>query len=288
MNLNWASSPENPPATDQTPVPPVPSRRSRKKIFAIIGTVCVAAVVLALVLMFLIPPSSGETIPLSYNYTPQEEMDYNITMTGSSSTGQNISTPVVESLSLYVISFDGENYTINETATVPMPLSAPISYSIIVKMNKTGYTTNLNSTSGLSAFSNMFGGIWPFGQKTGVKVGDTIQVPLNETSPTYSLNGTITLKFGEVQNITVPAGVYRVFKIDISSGNISMIVNSPGVPGNFSISEIFSINGQTYLEYGTCVLVKSELQEMMAIQTGTMNSTQNISMQMLLVHHVKG
>jgi hypothetical protein len=285
--LNRASSPQNPPAPDQAPVPSVLSKRSRRKVYAIVGTIAVVAVVLALVLMSLIPLSVGETIPLSYNYTPQEEMTYNITMTGSSSTGQNISTPIIESLSIYVISFDGENYTINETATIPMPSGAPISYSTTVKMNKTGYSTNLNSTSGLQSAFSMFGSVWPFGQKTEAKVGETIQVPLNETSSYYSLNGTITLKFGEVQNITVPAGEYRVFKIDISSGNISMIVNSPGVSGNFSISEIFSINGQMYLEYGTCVLVESELQEMMAIQTATMNSTQNMSMQMLLVHHIK-
>jgi hypothetical protein len=288
MNLNCASSPENPPATDQTPVPPIPSRRSRKKIFAIVGTISVAAVVLALMLMFLIPPSVGETIPLSYNYTPREEMTYNITMTGTSSTGQNISTPITESLSISVISFDGENYTINQTATIPMPSGAPISYSVTIKMNKTGYSTNLNSTSGFQSPFSMFGSVWPFGQKTEAKVGETIQVPLNETFSSYSLNGTVTLKFGEIQNITVPAGEYRVFKIDISSGNISMVVNSPASFGNVSISEIFSFNGQTYLEYGTCRLVESQLQETMAIQTATMNSTQDISMQMILVHHVKG
>ncbi len=287
MNLNRASSPENPPAADQTPVPPVPSRRSRKKIFAIVGTISVVAVALALVLMFLIPPSVEETIPLTYNYTPGEEMTYNVTVTGTSSTGQNISTPVTESLSINVISFDGENYTINETMTISMPSGAPISYSFTMKMNKTGYSTNLNSTGGLQSAFSMFGSFWPFGQETEAKVGETIQVPLNETSPYYSLNGTVTLKFGEIQNITVPAGEYRVFKIDISSGNISMVVNSP-VSGNVSISEIFSFNGQTYLEYGTCRLVESELQETMAIQTATMNSTQNMSMQMMLVHHIKG
>ena len=287
MNLNRASSPENPPATDQTPVPPVPSRRSRKKIFAIVGTISVAAVVLALMLMFLIPPSVEETIPLSYNYTPREEMTYNVTMTGTSSTGQNISAPVTESFSINVISFDGENYTINETTTISMPSGAPISYSVTMKMNKTGYFTNLNGTSGPQSPFSMFGSVWPFGQKTEAKVGETIQVPLNETSPYYILNGTVTLKFGEIQNITVPAGEYRVFKIDISSGNISMVVNSPA-SGNVSISEVFSFNGQTYLEYGTCRLVESEIQEAMAIQTANMNSTQDMSMQMILVHHIKG
>jgi hypothetical protein len=83
----------------------------------------------------------------------------------------------------------------------------------------------------------------------------------------------------------VPAGEYQVFKIGISSSNISTVVNSPG---NVSISEIATFNGQTYLEYGTCRLVESDLQETMAIQTATMNSTENMSMQMVLVDHVKG
>jgi hypothetical protein len=185
-----------------------------------------------------------------------------------------------------IISFDGENYTINETSTTSTALGQQYTFSFMTKMNKTGYVTYLNGTSGLQQTYSMFNGVWSFGPKTEVRTGETLQIPMNQSSSDYSFNGTVVMKFGEIQNITVPAGEYRIFKIDISSDNMSMVVTTPP-PVNMSISETFSVSGRMFLEYGTCRLVKSELYESMSMQQGTLNTTQTMSMQMELVQHIK-
>lgn len=90
------------------------------------GVVAVVAVASALVLVFWALSSVG-ALRLSYNFTVGEEMNYNITTTTMSAIGEN--TSETATMSLGVVSFDGENYTINETATLYL-LSGPRSPSL--------------------------------------------------------------------------------------------------------------------------------------------------------------
>ena len=287
MSLNCASSSsETSPAADQPASLPAPSKASRKRIYAVLGIVAVAAVTLALVFAFLIPPNVEATIPLIYNYTPGEEMTYNLTGTTTNTTGQN--TSLTETMSMDILSFDGENYTINQTMTLSIPGGSPMSFSVTQKINKTGYVTNLNGTAEIQQAYSSFPGFgsssW---QKDEAKVGETWQIPLSLDNITYAVfNGNLTLKFGDIQDITVAAGVYRVFRIDVSGSNLSMAISTPP-PANASIFENFTISGQTYLEYGTCRLVTSDFQESISMLQGTQISAQNITMHMELVKHIR-
>ena len=116
---------ETPSTTEKTAQPIASGKKSRKTIFAIIGIVAVAS---ALVFGFLMypSPSAGATIPLSYNFTPGEEMTYNWTTTTTGDVEQNTSQEII----MDILSFDGEYYTINETFGVR---------ALMEKMNKTGY-----------------------------------------------------------------------------------------------------------------------------------------------------
>jgi hypothetical protein len=273
--------PEASPAMNQPASLPPSSKRFRR-IYVVLGIVAVVAVASALILVFWALPSVGAAIPLSYNFSVGEEMNYNITTTTMSAIGEN--TSETATMSLGVVSFDGENYTVNETATLYSPFGPPISFTAMEKENKTGYITYLNGTAGLQQMYSTFSNIGSFNQKDEAREGEVWHIPANWTGPSYVFNGTFTYKFGHIQNITVPAGTYKAFSIDFSSSNLTMIFNAPA---NVSISENITVNGQMHLEYGTCRLIDLQLQESLSIQQGTQISTQNSSEEMQLVQHIK-
>jgi hypothetical protein len=283
---------ETPSAIDPPAPPPPSSKRSRERIYVFLGIIAVAAVASALVFAFLVPLSSGVSIPLSYNYEVGEHMTYNMTSNVSqfeqSTPGNPVGTPVVqnitETISMDVLSFDGENYTINETASIPLA-SLPVSFTIMGKINKTGYVTilsgpfaELNSAfTGLNLLSTFF-------QKEQAKVGETWHFPISELGNlSFGMRGNITFTFGNIQSITVPAGTYKVFSIDVSASNLTMNLNIAGI--SYSASE--SGSGQEYLEYGTCRQIESNFQENVSYQIGGQNYTTNASMQMELVQDIK-
>jgi hypothetical protein len=228
------------------------------------------------------------TIPLSYSYNVGDNMTYNITTTviqyGQNVSGNPVGTPTVQTLTgtinMDVISFDGENYTINETLSTPF-LNLNSTF-LTFAVNKTGYVTFTSNPAGMQELSSWF--VWTF-QKNETKVGETWEIPLNALTPSNSsfvFNGNVTEMFGDVQNITVPAGTYRVFNVDVSGTNLTVVANySP--PLNGSISGSFTINGQVSLEYGTCRLIDSRLEEDISYQTGGQSFTSIDLTQMELV-----
>jgi hypothetical protein len=220
-------------------------------------------------------------IPLSYNYIPGEEMTYNITSTVTTGTGQNMSTP--ETIRIDVLSFDGENYTINETSTVQMPSGSPIIIVVTELVNKTGYATYLNGSAGTQQLSSMFSNFGYQFQKDQARVGDVWQVPVKWGNSSYGSSGTLTYKFYGIQNITVPAGTYQVFRMDVSGSNLTLTMNT----ATMLLTMNTTVKGQMYMEYGTCRLVYSEFQENISILQGGLTSTETVSMEMKLVEHVK-
>jgi hypothetical protein len=187
-----------------------------------------------------------------------------------------------------IVSFDGENYTINETISVPLRGTSQ-NYSFTVKMNKAGYTTT-TYTSGLPAGtsqpysqSNFIGGVGTLFQKNQAKVGETWQVPMSLGNSSLGFTGNLTLTFGNIQDITVPPGTYRVFRIDVAGSNLTM---SPTVTGVSNFVNM-SINDQEYFEYGTCKPIDFNLEENVSYRIGAQNSTMNLYMLMMLVRDSK-
>jgi hypothetical protein len=97
--------------------------------------------------------------------------------------------------------------------------------------------------------------------------------------------GNITLKFGEIQNITVLAGTYKVFRIDVLANNLSRVDTYPP-PINMTVFQNLTFSAQVYLEYGTCRLVESDLQESMSTLKGGQASASKTSIHMELVKHM--
>jgi len=288
MHVNYASvPPETPPATGQ----PLPSKTRRKKIYVALGIIAVAAVAVALTFAFmnglnLNPSGTESTIPLSYNYTPGEEMTYNMNETINNS-GQK--TSITGTFTVNVISFDGTNYNINLTTTESVPgpvetLTYNYTFPVTEKMNKAGYVTVSNGMNGTQC--PLFGNPFLYFQKDIATVGETWQVPLSFGNQTTSFNGNFTYTFGNIQNITVPSGTYKVFTVNISSNDLTMIMG-----GTTKVLAMFYPNvtaqGQVYVEYGTCRLIESNIQEIINYTSNSINFNETITEQTTLINLTK-
>jgi hypothetical protein len=106
------------------------------------------------------------------------------------------------------------------------------------------------------------------------------------------ITGDLTMTFKGVQDLTVPAGTYKVFRIDLSCNNVKMNYQSP--LSNFTniiqfdITMNADINYQIYIEYGTMRQIKSSVQETITLSS-TMTSGYSMTMNadMTLIEHIK-
>jgi hypothetical protein len=270
------------PVSGELPVQsvPAPPVKSRKRLYALLGLVSIAVVVSVLVLAFFVPPGLGESIPYGFNYTVGEKMTYNMSVSVSG-VGQSVSE--TGALSIETLSFDGTNYTMNETMDLAVQGQAPMHFSFIAKMDKSGRLVDIsNLPSEMQQMQQMFGTMPGFGfpsDKTKAKVGETWQLPLNMSYSGVIMSGTMNYKFGDVQNVTVGAGTYKAFKIDASTSNFH--ASTVGVSININM------NGQMHLEYGTCRLLDLNMQATETATQGTQTMTMSMNMQMQLTQHIK-
>ncbi|NLN57547.1 MAG: hypothetical protein GX151_06295 [Gammaproteobacteria bacterium] len=201
-----------------------------------------------------------------------------------------------------VTDFDGEYYTLNRTTTMELntpPLNnTPLSISMIEKMNKTGYSTymlNLGGTSqampDVSSTGNSF--LVQLLNKPEAKVGDTIIVPYPTFEvPNMQVTGDLTVTFGNIEDLTTPAGTYRVFKIDMTSNNIQITLTTPPTasPSLYTSTDITmncDMNYQVYLEYGTLRQIQADMQQTVICQSSLMNYTSTTTTEMTLNQHIK-
>jgi hypothetical protein len=276
------------------------SRRLGKKLYITIGVI-VALVTISLALLV---PQGGAAIPLNVDYTVGEKMVYDSTITSSfdnsaSATGSNAlmpkNTTIDSQQTIEVTSFDGEYYTLNHTMTMNLN-NKPISFSMIEKMNKTGYSAyllNLGSSqqeipnNGLTSTSYLAQLL----NQPEVKVGDSVNVPFPTGNSSLGITGGLKMTFKGIEDLTVPAGTYKVFRIDITSNDLKMNYQSPlsglsnFTPANITIS--MDMNYQIYIEYGTMRQIKASMQESVSTQSATMNYGMNMSMDMTLIEHTK-
>ena len=85
------------------------------------------------------------------------------------------------------------------------------------------------------------------------------------------------MNFSGVEDLTVPAGTYKVFRIDITSNNLKMTLNpstdTSGIAALSSLTMNLDLNYQVYLEYGTMRQIKSTMQETAIYQSSLLNMT---------------
>jgi hypothetical protein len=289
--------------SESAPDPSSPKKQfPGKKIYLVLFAVIAILIIAATLLI----PQGAAILPLNVNYTVGEKMVYDTTMAASfqynnsalptGNTGLPNSSNISMKQTIEVTDFDGEYYTLNHTMTLNTSVK-PISVSIIEKMNKTGYSAYLfdigNSQQEIpnnGVTSNSY--LAQLLSKPEVKVGDSVNVPFpSMANSSIGVTGDLTMTFKGIQDLTVPAGTYKVFRIDITSNNLQMKYNSPlsslnnFTPANITISS--DMNYQIYIEYGTMRMIKSTAQETVSTASATANYGMTMNTDMTLVQHIK-
>jgi hypothetical protein len=303
--LNKVNTVTTPNSPDQPALNSSGFKRFGKKLYAAIAVVAVVVIAVALFV-----PQGAAAIPLNVDYDVGEKMIYDskITMAFenpslSAIMGQTQNNTSIDSTeTVEVVDFDGEYYTLNRTTTMnlnnPLLGNTPLSFSMTEKMNKTGYSTyimNLGGTSqalpDIGSTGNSF--LVQLLNKPEVKVGDTITVPYPTLEiPNMQTTGDLTVTFGNIEELTTPAGTYKVFKIDMTSNNIQITVNTPpaATSSPYALTDITmncDMNYQVYLEYGTLRQIQSNMQQTAVFQSSLMNYTMQFTTEMTLNQHIK-
>lgn len=254
-----SEAPQTFPPADQPGAPAQSKKRFGKKLYIAVAAIAIIVVIVTAVM--LVPPSNADVISLGVQYSAGEKLTYDVS-TSISTQGANSSSNLVSqsTLTVDVVSFDGETYALNYTSSTS---DGGYSYSNsqIIDVKASEMITVLAllpiglqladvETNNTNPFVTAV-----FDQST-AKVGDTWQVPLTTGEPGYSQTENLTVTFKAIQDLTVPAGTFKVFRIDFSAAQTS--------PSSLSTLNM-DLSGQSYLEYGTCKQIQSNLQLNMSL-----------------------
>jgi|WetSurMetagenome_2_1015567.scaffolds.fasta_scaffold12151_5 hypothetical protein len=297
LSKTYSASREAPSPEHQTlPLPPPSKRRfGRKLIVAITAVVAIAVIALALLI-----PQGAAIIPLEVNYTVGEKMNYDVSLSLSYDFGNSVSSlsglpssaSLNSSATIEVLDFNGQFYTLNNTQTITM-LNKTSSVSYLQMINKTGYSTFGFSLGSSQSYTNLTTGmsnpvLTELLNRPEVKVGDTWEVPYpfgaaNQSS-LVNATGSLVMTFQGFQDLAVPAGTYRVFRVDLASKDLSIRMDLSALNASTiaEASMTMSINGQMYMEYGTLRPVKSTMQEQVSYQSSSGNYSMSMTMEMTL------
>jgi hypothetical protein len=279
--------------TKTNAIPPQPSKSNQnglasflrrfKRGVAVLVISLIVIVILALA--FVIPPGAA-TIPLNVSYTVGETLIYNTTETGflggfNYQTGQmqvNQSFPSTSSVDTQVVqSFDGQTYNISHSEALSLGTgrTTPISYHELV--NKTGFSEiiapNL-APNEPSVNQTVINPVLAFLASPVVKVGDTAVIPITTSSAGVNTTGSVTVTFVDIQNITVPAGTFNVFRVDSSSNNDAETFQH-GLFGNGTMTMTQNFTQQSYIEYDTGKLIQSTENSYTVISFGSSTNQPN-------------
>jgi hypothetical protein len=224
---------------------------------------------------------AGESIPLSLNYTVGDQMVYDINYFVLKEVYNPEETQTYNFTSTQkVVDFDGNTYKINTKVTSTIDSSSHPAQD--VNVSKPSFYKNFMAPGYPKAiFVDVSANptLAAYLASNTVKAGDVWQIPVNTGNESFGMTGNMTFIFGNVQNLTVPAGTYAVFKIEVNSSPLTVHANLQPDPLNMNQINGRSIvlSGQTFLEYGTCRLIRAELQQETTLpsgDTGTMYTEQ--------------
>lgn len=299
-------------------------------------------VAVVVIVVALLIPQGGAYIPLNVNYTVGEKMVYTISDTATTtnfdvnkpnlSASHTATSNMSATETLEVVSFDGEFYTLNQSTSVSLG-KVPLNLSVIQKINNTGYSVsfvnygNGNVSEGVpnnGPTSNQY--LAQLLSQPEVKVGSSITIPYPSPQPsnlsavmqtTIQTTGNLTLTFMGTQDLTVPAGTYNVFRVDLTSHDVTVnltfpqptmtyppsppINSSTGIPSPLNstfitpqpqparlVTETLSLqmNYQMYLEYGSMRQIETIMQSTSQMQSNLSNSTSTSTNQFVLTQDI--
>ncbi len=271
------------------------SRRFRKRFYVPLA----AVIVIVAIVGALMIPQGAASIPLTVSYNVGEKMVYNtkdsigysFANSSLSNFGLNNSTMVGQE-TMDVLSFDGQFYTINNTVSMTV-MNRPLSVSMLEKMNNTGYSAFIYTLGNTT--EDIPNGLFDKTQFTQllnqpvVKVGDSVTIPVsslgNFSTSNMHATGGLTLTFKGIQSLTVPAGTYKVFRVDLTSNMATTIKLATFSQNGFNSYPLkyttettsSSITEQMYFEYGAMRQIETTTHGTSIFESSTQNYTSTIT-----------
>jgi hypothetical protein len=255
----------------------------------------VAVIIILIASIIIVPPGQGITMNLELNYTVGESMVYqtiqlekyavNNTLEPQTGTlGGTRSENLTETLD--VIGETSHYYIINITLCDRPERNIDLS-NLRLNVSKDSYYTNLLASEGYQVFYNYTSNptLTAYLQSGSVAVDDYWILPINTGNPNQGLTGEVILTFTGFQDLTVPSGTYRVMRIEIQSNTLT--VHSD----NNTITPLpqgtLQFNGTTYLEEGTCRLIKADLSKVTILTADGVERNITTYTEKTLIQHTK-
>ena len=118
-----------------------------------------------------------------------------------------------------------------------------------------------------------------------VKVGDVWKIPVNTCNASLGLTGEVTLTFAELQDLSVPAGTFKTMRIEVTSNTLSLHSDNSIIVTPKSMT--LQLNGTSYIEQGTCRLIKADLTQLTTTNSPGIGSTSTIYTEKTLVEYTR-
>ena len=104
------------PPTNKSTACATSKRRFGKKLYAVASAI--AIIIIGVAAFLVIPQSNGGVLPLGVHYVTGEKLSYDETTSMSSISGNtSVTTSTTDTLTISVVSFDGQTYVLNNTET---------------------------------------------------------------------------------------------------------------------------------------------------------------------------
>jgi hypothetical protein len=244
-------------------------KKPRRTLYALIATLSVVVIVVSALIATQggfnpqapqgpeATPDLGASFPLRLNYAVGEQMVYEtkniITNPSAANSGSTNLTKTMQ-----IVGETDDAYQVTEKVTVSPNVVGNL-LPLTVNISKTGYYSNfIPDVPSIFYNTSSDPAITAYLNQESVKAGDTWTIPVNTGNSSLGMTGEVTLKFVGIQDVTVPAGTFKAMKIEISSNTLTYHSDGTSI---LKIPEgtTLQLSGFTYLEQGTCRLIKAEL-----------------------------
>ena len=287
-NQNSPAPPSSEPQHQQT------HRSSRRKLYTAISAAIVLIILVAGVI--LVPP--GRLMDLSLSYSVGERMVYQTTTLIQSYTvnqtlenqpggltGLNGVESVNSTTTMDVVALNGNVYTVNQTeVNQPDLVHLP---TLPLNVSKTSFYNNFIAPGYPQIFNNNTDPkVLAYLAQSSVKVGDVWIIPVSTGNSSLGLTGQVTLTFVGIEEVNVPAGSYKIMRIDIASDMLQVHSDGTGIltlPQGMTLQ----FNGTTYVEQSTSRLIKSTISAETTFNVDGVNRTAMMYTEKTLVEHTK-
>lgn len=261
--------------------PQVSKPTLRKNWYLPIGLIVIIIAAFSIYYLAYMPT---EVVALGIKYNRGDKMTYEIDVT-MTMTGQELSYNMTQKIEV----LDKENgiYTLRTTSILMNQ-----TYSITMRISELGHMVEVLDVPPefqqfISSFSFMPGnGLYFPSDET--KVGDSWQIPIDTQTEVFNITGTINNKLASIQSINVPAGTYQVFKLEITSSEVTIEFEPLSELDMTEPIEIdVMMEGYIYFEQETCLVVQAFTEQTTTTSMMGQTISMTMTLDMRLTEHTK-